>query len=149
MSQLNVDVVRGVYDAYDSRDLDAILSHLDNDVEVLATEGLPWSGHYYGRDGFADFLSAIDDQVRLAIETDELFESGESVAQIGRAVGEVHLSGTHFNTREIHIWRLRAGKVVSFQNYSDTRAQRIALGLPEEPPPRQRPQEPNCEAFWS
>jgi ketosteroid isomerase-like protein len=149
MSQLNVDVVRGVYDAYDSRDLDAILSHLDDDVEVLATEGLPWSGHYYGRDGFADFLSAIDDQVRLTIETDELIDSGESVAQIGRSVAQVHISGTTFNSREIHIWRLRADKVISFQNYSDTRAQRIALGLPEEPPPPEEPEEPNRGAFWS
>jgi len=150
MSQLNVDVVRSVYDAFESRDLDGVLAHVDDDVEVVATEGLPWSGRYYGTDGFADFISAVEDHVRLSIETDELIESGESVAQIGRIVGQVHESGTHFSTREIHIWGLRAGKVVSFQNYVDTRAQRAALGLPEEEPtPDFDPGESDREPFWS
>jgi ketosteroid isomerase-like protein len=150
MSQLNLDVVRGVYDAFDSRDLEAVLSHVDDDVEVLATEGLPWSGRYYGRDGFADFISAVEDHVRITIETDELIASGESVAQIGRIVGEVHQNGTHFHNREIHIWGLRAGKIVSFQNYVDTQAQRAALGLPfEEPPPDYDPENPDRVRFWS
>jgi ketosteroid isomerase-like protein len=149
MSQLNVDVIRSVYDAYDSQDMDAVLDHVDSDVQVFATEGLPWSGIYSGLGGFEEFLRTIEEHVRLTIETDELIESGESVAQIGRSVAQVHNSGTNFNTREIHIWRLRAGKVVSFQNYADTRTQRIALGLPEEPPPPEEPQEPNRGTFWS
>ena len=148
MSQLNVDVIRSVYDAFDSQDMDGVLEHVANDVQVVATEGLPWSGTYSGRPGFEEFLTIVEEHVRLTIETQELIESGESVAQIGRSVGEVLETGTHFNTREIHIWGLREGKIVSFQNYADTRAQRIALGLPEEPSPDYDPEDTDREPFW-
>ena len=132
MSQLNLNVVRSLYDAFESRDLEAVLRYLAPDVEIVASEGLPWSGTYHGPGGFADFVGAVEEHMRLSFETDELIESGESVAQIGAMVGEVHGANTTFWARSIHLWHLREGKVVSFQNYPDTRTQRIALGLPLE-----------------
>jgi ketosteroid isomerase-like protein len=97
MSQLNVDVVRSVYDAFESDDIDGVLDHVDSDVQVLATEGLPWSGAYSGPNGFEEFIRTVQDHVRLSIETDELIDSGESVAQIGRTVGQAHATGTHLS----------------------------------------------------
>jgi ketosteroid isomerase-like protein len=150
MSQLNLNVVRSVYDAFDSEDMPAVLQHLDDDVEVFATDGLPWSGTYYGKDGFEDFITTVRDHVRLSIETDELFASGECVAQVGRTIAEVHATGASFDTRSIHIWRLRNGKVVSFQNYPHTDEQRRALGLPpSDEPPAGPPPPGDREAFWS
>jgi ketosteroid isomerase-like protein len=130
MTQLNLDVVRSVYDAFDSRDLPTVLKHLDDDVEVFATEGLPWSGTYYGKEGFQDFIMTVEQHVRLSIETDELIASGESVAQIGRTIAEVHATGQSFEARSIHIWELRDGRIVAFRNYPDTDEQRRAFGLP-------------------
>jgi ketosteroid isomerase-like protein len=134
MTQANIDLIRTIYDAFDSGDHDAVLEHVDDDIEVIATEGLPWSGHYYGREGAADFMRIIEDHVQVSVETDELIDSGSSVAQVGRLIGHAHNTGLPFDTREIHIWTLRRGKVVTFQNYIDSRAQREALGLPPEPP---------------
>jgi uncharacterized protein len=145
MSQVNVEVVRSVYDAFESRDMESVLQHVGPDVRVLATDGLPWSGTYSGHDGFEEFIRNVEDHVRLSIETEELVDSGSSVAQIGRSIGEVHATGTHFDLREVHVWGLRDGKIVSFQNYIDTQAQRRALGLPDEEAPR----DPNREMFWS
>jgi hypothetical protein len=130
MSELNLNVVRSLYDAFESRDLPAVMQHLAEDVQVFASEGVPWSGTYYGPDGFEAFIDAVEEHLRLSFETDELFASGESVAQIGATVGQVHATGTTFWARSIHVWRLREGKVISFQNYPDTRTQRLALGLP-------------------
>ena len=147
MSQLNVNIVRSVYDAFDSHDLDGVLHHVDDDVRVFATEGLPWSGTYHGPDGVEEFIRNVEEHVRLAIETEELFDSGESVAQIGRTVGEAYATGEPFNLREIHIWTLRNGKIVSFQNYVDTEAQRRVLGLPPQGPVLD-PRGPGHETFW-
>jgi uncharacterized protein len=147
LSQQNVNIVRSVYDAFDSNDLDGVLQHVDGDVQVFATEGLPWSGTYSGPKGVEEFIRSVEEHVRLTIETDELIDSGESVAQIGRTVGEAHATGQHFDLREVHVWTLRNGKIVSFQNYVDTEAQRRALGLTEQdnPPSARRP---GREPFW-
>jgi uncharacterized protein len=149
MSQLNVDVIRSVYDALESQDLDGVLEHVDNDVRIFATEGLPWSGTYDGPSGVEEFIRTVEEHVRLSIETAELIDSGESVAQFGRTVGEAHATGHQFDLREIHVWTLRAGKVISFQNYVDRAGQRRALGLPNIDPPADEPRDPNREPFWS
>jgi ketosteroid isomerase-like protein len=149
MSQLNVDVIRSVYDAFESRDMDGMMQNIDDDVQVVATEGLPWSGIYNGQAGFEEFIRRIEDHVNFSLDTEELLDSGSSVAQIGRINGQVHATRSSFDLREIHIWGLREGKVVSFQNYIDTRAQRRALGLPEVEPPSSEPRGgPGREPFW-
>jgi uncharacterized protein len=142
MSQQNVNVVRSVYDAFDSRDMDGVLAHLSVDVVVTATEGLPWSGQYTGTEGFEEFIQSIDDHVRFSVETEELLDSGASVAQIGRTVGEVYTTQMPFTFRAIHIWTLEEGKIVSFRNYIDTVEQRRALGLSGEPPATPGSREP-------
>jgi ketosteroid isomerase-like protein len=148
MSQLNVNVVRSFYDAFDSNDLDGVLENVDGEVQIFATEGLPWSGVYSGPAGVEEFIRTIEEHVRLSIETEELIDSGESIAQIGRTVGEAHATGQHFDLREIHIWGLRAGKIVRFQNYVDTEGQRAALGLPPEEPPADDANVGPRETFW-
>lgn len=148
MSQANIELVRSIYDAFDAGDRDSVLQHVDADIEVIATEGLPWSGRYYGREGAEEFIRTIEEHVLVSVETEELIDSGANVAQIGRLTGHAHNTGTPFDTREIHIWTLRHGKVVSFQNYLDTRAQREALGLPLEEPPPDGPGGGRREPFW-
>jgi ketosteroid isomerase-like protein len=148
MSQRNLEVVLSVYDAFDSRDLAAVLHHLDDDVEVVATEGLPWSGTYYGPDGFSEFIHAVEEHIRVTFDVHELYSSGESVAQIGRLVGLVNSTGELFNIRVIHAWNLRDGKVVSFRNYPDTDAQRRALGLPLDDGDADTSPGPGRGSFW-
>jgi ketosteroid isomerase-like protein len=148
MTQANIELIQTIYDALDSGDHDSVLDHVDDDIEVIATEGLPWSGHYYGREAAADFLRSIEEHVQVSIETDELIDSGTSVAQVGRLIGHAHNTGLSFDTREIHIWTLRRGKVVTFQNYIDSRAQREALGLSPEEPPADDMDRGSRETFW-
>jgi len=149
MSQLNVNIVRSLYDAFDSHDMDGVLEHVDGDVQVFATEGLPWSGVYSGHAGVEEFIRAVEEHVQLTIETDELIDSGESVAQIGRTIGESYATGEHFDLREIHIWGLKNGKIVRFQNYVDTQEQRRILGLPPEEGPLDSIDPGSREPFWS
>jgi len=148
MTQANIELIRTIYDAFDSGDHDGVLEHMDDGIEVIATEGLPWSGRYYGHEGAADFMRTIEDYVQVSVETEELIDSGSSVAQMGRLIGHAHSTGQPFNTPEIHIWTLRQGKVVTFQNYVDSRAQREALGLPLVDPPSDDTSAGPRETFW-
>ena len=106
-----------------------MLDSLSEDVVAVVGDGLPWSGTFHGREGFRHLLDAVAGEVQLAFETDEFIDAGQDVAQIGFGVGEVHVTGRRFNVREIHVWGLREGKVVSFRDYSDTAEQRRILGL--------------------
>lgn len=129
MSQPDVNIVQSIYDAFDGGDIDSIVDLLDDDFVATVDDDLPWSGTYHGPAGFRDLIDRIEAVVRVSFESDEYITTDHVVAQIGTGVADVVVSGRHFTFREIHIWGLREGKVVSFYNYSDTAEHRRALGL--------------------
>ena len=127
MSQEDVEVVRSLYDALDSWDIDAVVALVADDMVAELAPGVPWSGVYHGPDGLRRLLETIDEYVQLTIETDTLIDAGDFVAQMGRSTGTARLTGVRFAFNEIHHWRVRDGKIVSFRNYSDIAEQRRVL----------------------
>jgi len=85
LSQEDVELVRILYDAFDSKDLDGVVSVLGDDMVANVAPGVPWSGTYYGPEGFRRFLEIIDEYVELNIETDSLLEVGSEIRQVGPA----------------------------------------------------------------
>jgi ketosteroid isomerase-like protein len=127
MSQGDVEVVRTLYEAFENKDVDGVIILLGEEMVAHVAPGVPWSGSYYGRDGFRRFLEIIDEYVDLSIETDSLIDTGPVVAQVGRTTGYARSSGTRFSFDEIHFWGVRDGKIVAFRNYSDIDEQRRVL----------------------
>jgi len=104
-----------------------VVDLLGDDMVTEAAPGVPWSGTYYGPEGFRRFLEIIDEYVELTIETDSLIDTGTEVRQEGRTTGYARVSGTLFSFDEVHIWRVKDGKIVAFSNYSDIDEQRRVL----------------------
>jgi ketosteroid isomerase-like protein len=128
LSQADVELVRTLYDAYDSKDLDGVVDLLGDAMVAHVAPGMPWSGTYYGPEGFRRFLEIIDEYVELTIETDSLIDTGPLVAQVGRTTGYSRASGTKFSFDEVHFWGVKDGKIVVFRNYSNIEEQRDVLG---------------------
>ena len=127
MSQADVELVRTLYDAFESKDLDGVVELLGDDMVANVAPGVPWSGSYYGPEGFRRFLEIIDEYVELSIETDSLIDTGPVVAQVGRSTGYARTTGTRFSFDEIHFWEVKDGKIVAFRNYSNIDEQRRVL----------------------
>ena len=127
MSQADVELVRTLYDAFDDRDWDGVVELLGDSMVAHVAPGMPWSGSFYGPEGFRRFLEIIDEYVELSIETDSLLDTGPVVAQVGRTTGYARASGTRFSFNEIHFWGVKDGKIVAFRNYSDIDEQRRVL----------------------
>jgi ketosteroid isomerase-like protein len=89
--------------------------------------GVPWSGSYFGPEGFRRFLEIIDQYVELSVETDSLIDIGPVVTQVGRTTGYARDSGTGFSFNEVHFWGVKDGKIVAFTNYGDIEEQRHVL----------------------
>jgi ketosteroid isomerase-like protein len=127
LSQADVELVRSLYDAFESKDLDGVIGLLADDMVAHVAPGVPWSGSYYGPEGFRRFLEIIDEYVELSIETDSLIDTGPVVAKVGRSTGYARTTGTRFSFDEIHFWEVKDGKIVAFRNYSDIEEQRRVL----------------------
>jgi ketosteroid isomerase-like protein len=113
----NVAVVRGFYEAVD---VPAMLEFLDPQIEWRGPESLPWGGTFRGHDGFREFLAIVADQIiEPRREKQEYLNVGERVVVLLRSIGRAK-GGTGWDLPEVHVWTVRHGKALSFENYVDT-----------------------------
>jgi ketosteroid isomerase-like protein len=121
MSQQDVQTVRSAYDAFNRKDIAAVLALYDSKIEwIEAGGGRAPAGTFRGpqsvaNDVFATVPQNFDD---FRAEPEQFIDAGEHVVVVGRFRGKA-LSGATLDAPFVHVNRMRNGKVVAFQNYVD------------------------------
>ena len=131
MSQENVEVVRGTFDAFQARDLDAFLSYMDPEVEyrslVLEVEGV-YCGHEGIRSWWESVLAVFPD---WSPKIEDARDLGDQVLVRVRAEGQGTGSGIAV---ERHIWQVaevRDGRMRSSAFFRTEQEALAAAGLRE------------------
>lgn len=127
MTSTNLEIMRGVYAAFARRDLDTIRAAIHPDFVMEQQADLPWGGRRHGPDGFFAFLGTLLSYLDPTIETEDLYDSGDHIIQVGHTHGIVRETGHPFRAREIHVWQLRDEKIVFYQVHIDVAAMQAAL----------------------
>src|SRR5690349_7279903 len=136
MSEENVSLIRGGYEAYGRGDFAAVFGLLHPDVEIYQTEALPWGGTYRGHAQAREFFRRLNEHTEARPEPDEFIEAGDKVVAVGRLRGRARVSGHEIDLRIVHVWTVRDGQVVRFEAYIDTpRMLRALAGGPPTAPP--------------
>lgn len=117
MSRDNAEVVRGIYAAFETRDVASVLSLLDPSVEIRQSRRLPWGGEYRGVEQARQFLAEISAQVQSVVTVEHLIDAGESVVAVGWTRGVAIATGKSFDARIAHVWTIANGRVVRFEPY--------------------------------
>ncbi|MFJ4658934.1 nuclear transport factor 2 family protein [Nocardia sp. NPDC088792] len=120
MSHTNLDIIAQVYHAFDTRDFGVIPRLFDPGIEIHQTAELPWGGIYRGHEGAIEFFTTLLAAIDSKVSSEYLFAAGEDVVQIGRTAGTTRSGGVPFDVPEVHVWHLRAGRVVGYDAYIDT-----------------------------
>jgi uncharacterized protein len=58
--------------------------------------------------------------VESRIDVDEIIDAGEHLVAVGHSRGRVKASGQAFEVAIVHVWTMRQGKALRFENYIDT-----------------------------
>jgi ketosteroid isomerase-like protein len=129
MAQSNVDTIRGIYEAIGRGDVPAVLGALDPEVDWNEMEGFPYAGKYVGPDAVLSGVIArlVAEWDGFSAVPDELLDAGAQVVALGWYGGSYKATGKAFRARFAHVWRLKDGKAVHFQQYADTAKVREAL----------------------
>ncbi len=129
MSQANVDVVRGIYDAFGRGDIDAFFGAASPDLEWDESEGMPYGGIYRGRDAIVEGVVApiLADVDGFTAEPDEILALDDTrVIARGRHGGRG--AGGPLDARFVHVWTVTDGKVSRYEQLADTRRFWEAVG---------------------
>src|SRR5690348_4754835 len=124
MSQTSIDVVRSLYDAFQRGDIQAVLGALDPNIEwweadnFIYADGNPYLGPQAVLEGVLMRLGT--EWLNFKLTVARMLDAGEDVTVLGRYSGTCKATGARVAAQFAHIWTLRGGKPVRFQQYTDT-----------------------------
>ena len=123
MSQENVEVVRRVSDAYNRRDVEAMLDELHPEIEwypwlqvQLGGGATVYRGHQGVRDGVRDGEDAFSE---VRAELSEVRDLGDRAFAIGHLRGRGKESGAITESAIAWIVEFRSGKVIRVREFLD------------------------------
>src|SRR3954451_14113359 len=128
VDESNVELVRGVYDAFADGDVDAVFAAMKPDIEWDESEGMPYGGVYRGRDAIVEnvFAPILADVEGFTAKPDEILELDDArVLARGRHGGRG--AAGPVDARFVHIWTVAEGQVSRYEQLSHT--QRFFAGV--------------------
>lgn len=125
----NVDLVRGVYEAFAKGDVQAVLGALDFQVDWTESEGFPYAGKYIGTQEVLNrvFVPLATEWEGYKAEPEQFLDAGDTVVALGWYSGTYRKTGRPFRARFAHVFWIASGKVWRFQQYTDTALVREAM----------------------
>jgi len=132
MSAENVSLIKGLYDAFGAGDVPGVLGRLSPDIVWNEAENFPYADNnpYRGPDAVAAgvFARCVGEWDGFGLAMTDLIDGGNRVVALGRYTGTFHKTRGRMNSQAVHVWTVREGKVVAFQQYIDTLDVARAIG---------------------
>jgi uncharacterized protein len=120
----NVEIVRGVYEALAKGDIPGVLAVLDENVEWHEAEHITFwpGGPFIGPQAVLDGVLARipQDFEGFTIDVRRIVGFGDTVLAEARYRATARATGKPLDAQVAHVWDFRDGKLVHWQQYSDT-----------------------------
>jgi uncharacterized protein len=125
-SQENTTIIDGLYKAFAVGDVPAVLGGMDSNIVWMEAEGNDYAdgNPYIGPEAVLNgvFARVIGDHEYFTLEDIVLHEmSDNKVLATLRYDGKVKKTAKAYNVQVAHLWTLKDGKIIAFQQYVDTK----------------------------
>jgi uncharacterized protein len=128
MAKRDIKTIQSGYAAFAKGDVDAVLAIMDARIQWYEPETLPWGGRTQGPKNVASNVFAAAMTIpNFKVKPDDFLTDGDSVVVTGTFSGKGK-NGKAFKAPFAHVWKVRDGKAVRFQNYTDSETINTALG---------------------
>jgi ketosteroid isomerase-like protein len=125
MSKENVEVVRGLYDAFGRGDVPSVLGQMDQGIEWNEAENFIYADRnpYVGPQAVLEgvFMRLASEWDGFTVTPEDWLDAGERVVVLGTYSGKHKAGGKQVRAQFAHVWSLREERVVRFQQYTDTK----------------------------
>lgn len=128
----NAEIIKSLYDAFARGDVPTVLGLFDPQIEWNEADGVryadrnPYRGPIAVAEGvFGRIVAEVD---QFAAVPARFIDGGDTVVVEGRYKGRVKATGAVLDAQFAHIYTLSGGRIVRFQQYTDTAQWTKALG---------------------
>ena len=132
MPQQNLEVIRGLYDSFGKGDVPAVLGQLDQQIEWNEAENFIYADRnpYVGPQAVLEgvFTRLRSEWEGFTVAPQEWLDAGNHIVVLGTYTGRHRETGSEVCAQFAHVWAVRGGRVVKFQQYTDTKQFADAVG---------------------
>ncbi|HEX7985920.1 MAG TPA: nuclear transport factor 2 family protein [Duganella sp.] len=128
-SKSNLEIVRAHYDASTNGDTKAMMADVAPDVRWTEMAGFPCAGTWVGTQAVLDNVFGVlgRDWKDYRFEPETLLDAGDHIIGVGVYQGEYRATKKSMRARVTHIWTIKDGKVIAFEQFTDTLLVRQAM----------------------
>jgi uncharacterized protein len=124
MSATNIAFVQSLYAAFGRGDIKSVIAGLASDVDWTVNgrrKDYPMLGSWKGQDGVQKFFEGLAEHEEAVEFTPlEFFGADDRVCVLGHYAWKIRKTGRPVASDWVHIFTVRNGKVVRFQEFNDT-----------------------------
>ena len=129
----NVRLVQDVYSAFGRGDIQAVLGAFDPAIEWRQAEGNPYqpSGEaWIGPNAVLEnlFMRLGAEWDGFLVHPEQFHDASGTVVVEARYTGTFKPTGKALEAQVCHVWKVRNGKIASFQQYVDTAQLQAVMG---------------------
>jgi ketosteroid isomerase-like protein len=125
MSQKNLETVRGIYEAFDRGDIPKVLGQMEHNIEWNEAENFIYADRnpYVGPQAVLEgvFMRLGSEWDGFTVTPEEWLDAGIRVVVLGSYRGTHKATGKGVQAQFAHVWGVKQGRVVRFQQYTDTK----------------------------
>lgn len=133
MAQDTSELVRSIYEAFANGDVPHVLGMFSPELVWNEAENFVYADRnpYVGPQAVLEgvFLRLAQEWDGFSVTAEEIVGSGDTAVARGRYRGTCKATGVAVDAQFAHVWKLADGKVVSFQQYTDTAQFRDAVAM--------------------
>jgi ketosteroid isomerase-like protein len=128
----NVEATRKAYELFQRGDIPSLIRDLIDDRCTWIIPGpkniLPWAGIFEGKPGVANFFTQVGANLEFSeFAPRAMIEQGDTVVALGTLAGRAKKTGKPLKNEWAHVLKYDQGKIVFFQEYTDTAADVLAM----------------------
>ena len=125
MSQENITVIRGMYESFSKGDVTSVLGQMHQHIEWRQAENFIYADRnpYRGPQAVLEgvFMRLASEWADFKVTPEEWLDAGNHVVVLGTYSGRHKETGREVRAQFAHIWGMTHGRVVRFQQYTDTK----------------------------
>lgn len=117
----NLDIIARHYQANKNGDFEGMFADFDANITWVATAGIPYGGTYIGKQEIINnvFAAIKQDWPQFKFEMEKLIDGGQQIIATGSYTG-TSKKGLTFTARAVHMWDLKDGKIVRYEQFIDS-----------------------------
>jgi len=119
----NLEIIKSTYEGKTSEENGRNLAkYVAEDITWTEAKGFPYAGTYVGLENVTQnvFSRLGSEWIDYKFTPEDYVASEDKVVAYGTYTGTYKLTGKPFEARVAHIWKLKDGKIINFEQFVDS-----------------------------